>query len=389
MLPPVFSADAALWRSISPHSIPELARIGKGFSGLSRLTELARGLRLPLQRIQRLLSMSLVQAITAPPQITAALQQASAKTGADFSYLLKTAMRESSLNCHAKSATSSACGLFQFTEQTWLGTMKQSGAELGLGEYADAITQDSNGRYRVTDPADRQEILALRNDAGVSALMAGALTNASRDRLEGNLGREVNGGELYIAHFLGAGGASKLISSTEETPNVPADELFPSAAAANRSIFYARDGSPRSVSEVYNNLVAKHRNTTGEANATVASSSSRPTVPLSRPSDLQNFSRAISLNNTRPDMAQTEAAISAYSAPATGRTGSTIHNLGGRAPLTLTPGVIEILASLSVPDTSNDNDLDAALERRSERDEEAERQQTARLMLPRGGRALG
>ena len=108
--------------------------------------------------------MSLVQAITAPQQITAALQSASEKTGTDFSYLLKTAMRESSLNCNAKSATSSACGLFQFTEQTWLGTMKQDGGDLGLGKYADAISQDANGRYTVTDPAARREILALRND---------------------------------------------------------------------------------------------------------------------------------------------------------------------------------------------------------------------------------
>lgn len=43
--------------------------------------------------------MSLVQAVSAQPQIAAALQNASAQTGADFSYLLNTAMRESSLNC--------------------------------------------------------------------------------------------------------------------------------------------------------------------------------------------------------------------------------------------------------------------------------------------------
>lgn len=136
--------------------------------------------------------MSLVQAVSAQPQIAAALQNASAQTGADFSYLLNTAMRESSLNCSAKSNTSSACGLFQFTQQTWLGTMKQSGASLGLGQYASAITQDASGRYTVADPAVRKEILVLRNDPQVLALMAGAYTAASKDRLESSFGRSVS-----------------------------------------------------------------------------------------------------------------------------------------------------------------------------------------------------
>src|SRR5690606_42125221 len=92
---------------------------------------MARGLRL-FGQAAKVLPMSLVQAashiLSAQPQIAAALQQASTRTGADFNYLLKTAMRESSLDCSAKSATSTACGLFQFTQQTWLGTMKQDGA---------------------------------------------------------------------------------------------------------------------------------------------------------------------------------------------------------------------------------------------------------------------
>ena len=48
-------------------------------------------------------------------------------------------------------ATSSARGLFQFIEQTWLATMKQSGSALGYGHYAAAITQTATGRYEVTD----------------------------------------------------------------------------------------------------------------------------------------------------------------------------------------------------------------------------------------------
>jgi len=329
--------------------------------------------------------MSLVQAITAPPQITAALQQASAKTGTDFSYLLKTAMRESSLNCDAKSNTSSACGLFQFTEQSWLGTMKQDGGDLGLGKYADQISQDSNGRYVVTDPAARQEILALRNDPKVSALMAGAYTSDSQSRLESKLGRSVTGGELYIAHFLGAGGASKLISNAQEAPNTPADELFPAAAAANRSIFYDRNGSPRSVAQVYNNLVAKHGNMpVGEGATQTASSGLKPRGAASRIARAQNFSAAIS-------------SYGAPSAPVTPYFASSSGGLGGRSALTLTPGIVEILSSLDVPETSHNNDLQAAQDKRDERQAQLEKQDVAQsdevrtspLMLPRHGLALG
>jgi len=199
--------------------------------------------------------MSLIEALSAKPHIAAAIQNASERTGADFDYLIKTAMKESSLNCSAKSATSTACGLFQFTQQTWLSMLKKNGEELGYGQYAQAISVDASGRARVADPAARQEILALRNDPHASALMAGAYAKESEERLENRLGRSVSSGELYIAHFLGAGGASKLISTAEETPNARADLLFPEAAAANKAIFYS-NGRARSVGEVYDKLAA-------------------------------------------------------------------------------------------------------------------------------------
>ena len=345
--------------------------------------------------------MSLVQAITAPSHITAALQQASAKTGTDFNYLLKTAMRESSLDCNAKSSTSSACGLFQFTEQSWLGTMKQDGGALGLGQYSDQITRDSRGRYVVTDPAARREILALRKDPEVSALMAGAYTNDSRERLEGRLGREVNGGELYIAHFLGAGGASKMISSAEETPNAPADELFPAAAAANRSIFYKRDGSPRSVNEVYDNLVAKHRNTVKPAASTEVAQW-HPTNkgisvarPMTQAMNFQNFSAAVSGAGNEASSGGLQAELSAYgsSYSEARSSGLSSSNIGILSPLSLSAGVVEVLASLDAPDMAKGDDLRSLSknekETREEQSERAQSRREARLILPSRGHALG
>ncbi|WP_237153745.1 lytic transglycosylase domain-containing protein [Oryzibacter oryziterrae] len=192
-------------------------------------------------------------------RIQQAFDAASDSTGTSFQYLLDTAQRESALNTEAKASTSSATGLFQFVEGTWLETMKQSGPELGLSQYSDQITQDSRGRYFVADPKARDAILSLRNDPEVASLMAGAYTRKNAEFLQGKLGREATSGELYIAHFLGAQGAAQLINSAASSPNQSASELFPKQANANRAIFYDK-GQPRSVSEVYANLVAKHGN---------------------------------------------------------------------------------------------------------------------------------
>ncbi|MFT3808299.1 MAG: transglycosylase SLT domain-containing protein [Micropepsaceae bacterium] len=188
-----------------------------------------------------------------------AIERASARTGVDFDYLMKTAARESSLNPDAKAGTSSAAGLFQFIDQTWLGMIKEHGAEHGLSQYADQITQTRGGRYVVADRQICREILALRYDPEISATMAGEFTQDSADALRGSLGREPTGGELYAAHFLGAGGALDLIKAAKAGEGSAAS-IFPDAARANRSIFYAKGGGARSASDVLAVLDAKHRN---------------------------------------------------------------------------------------------------------------------------------
>jgi hypothetical protein len=191
--------------------------------------------------------------------VTGAIRQASAATGTSFNYLLATAQVESGLNPLAGAATSSARGLFQFIEQTWLGTIKQSGAQLGYGHYADAISKTSSGHYQVSDPAMRAEILKLRNDPTANAVMAGAFTKANADYLATKLGRQPSEGELYIAHFLGAGGAARLISLAAADPNAKASDYFPHAASANSSIFYDRaTGHARSLAQVRDVLTARY-----------------------------------------------------------------------------------------------------------------------------------
>ena len=93
---------------------------------------------------------------SASSAVTGAIQQASQATGTSFNYLLATAQVESGLNPQAGASTSSARGLFQFIETTWLATIKQAGAALGFGRYADAITQTASGNYEVPDPTMRR-----------------------------------------------------------------------------------------------------------------------------------------------------------------------------------------------------------------------------------------
>ena len=191
--------------------------------------------------------------------VTGAIRQASQATGTSFSYLLATAQVESGLNPHAGASTSSARGLFQFVEQTWLGTLKQSGPALGYGRYADAITRTGSGHYEVQDPVLRSEILKLRNDPAANAVMAGAFTKANATYLAQKLGREPSEGELYIAHFLGAGGAARLISQAASDPNATAATAFGNAAAANPSIFYdRRTGAARTLAQVRDVLTARY-----------------------------------------------------------------------------------------------------------------------------------
>ncbi|MBN8981014.1 MAG: lytic transglycosylase domain-containing protein [Rhizobiales bacterium] len=195
---------------------------------------------------------------SARAKIASSIRNAASATGASFEYLVSTAKMESNFNTSAKASTSSARGLFQFIDQTWLGTVKEAGAKLGFGNYADSITKTADGRYTVSDSAKRDEILKLRDDPVASAAMAGVLTQSNSFKLTGALGRRPTDGELYIAHFMGAGAASKLISNAEDNPNKSGPALFPTAAAANRSIFYNRDGSPRTISQVYSVLTSRY-----------------------------------------------------------------------------------------------------------------------------------
>jgi transglycosylase-like protein with SLT domain len=185
--------------------------------------------------------------------VESAIQRASEATGVDFTFLLGTAKRESGYNPRAKAGTSSAAGLFQFVEQTWLSTLKQHGAKYGYARYASLIQKGDGGRFYVTGAEARRAVMDLRLDPHAASLMAGELASDHASYLRGRVGRDPTAGELYAAHFLGPQGSARLIEAYQSNPRGTAASLFPAAAAANRNIFY-RDGRATTVAELYANL---------------------------------------------------------------------------------------------------------------------------------------
>jgi hypothetical protein len=176
------------------------------------------------------------------PQIHSALSEPAKRGKAGFDELLAIANRESALKPNAQSKNSSASGLFQFTEQTWLDLVRSHGAKYGIGDLAKSIAKDkATGRNEVPSQDDRAAILALRRDPKMAAAMAGELTERNRASLQRVLGREPTYQEVYAAHFLGARGAIRLIKAAEESPDTPSNKLLPAAANANRAVFHDRE----------------------------------------------------------------------------------------------------------------------------------------------------
>jgi hypothetical protein len=259
--------------------------------------------------------------------------EAARATGADFDFLVRTAARESNFDAGARARTSSAAGMFQFIEQTWLAMMARYGDQHGYGDMAAAVRENAAGRYVVDDPAMRERVLEMRYDPQAASVMAGELASENASFLRAAIGREPSSGELYAAHFLGARGAARLINTAAQNPEARADRMFPAAASANRSIFYA-SGQPRTVSEVLGNLTRQGSGAQApEAMPLSRIAASARTEPAERPEGLR-LASADESRERRP------AGMSGYAA-------------GGRTSAVLAPGVVEILASLHAPERAS------------------------------------
>lgn len=276
----------------------------------------------------------MINLFTVPPQqapsadgssaVVSAIKAGSGASGADFDYLLKTAGRESALDPRAKADTSSASGLFQFIDQTWLRMVKQYGASVGLNAEARSIYEDRPGHFEIADREQRAAILNLRHDPKLASALAGFLTRENAHELSTSLGRKVSMEELYIAHVLGASGASDLIKLSASDPDRPASPLFAEAARANPALFFDRSkGQSKTLADVRNSLADAYRNASTDFAAFAEIDDDSVDVPVEIKADqtkslyslFQNRSDVIPLNPYVRDLWQSSDATSAPQQP--------------------------------------------------------------------------
>ena len=200
-----------------------------------------------------------IQGQTGPlmQRIIGAIKTASKETGVDFSYLMNKAAQESGFKADAKAKTSSATGLYQFTEQTWLSMVRQYGDKHGVGVLAEKIAVRADGSSTVQDSALRRQILNLRKNPEVSAAMAAELAQENKNYLQTHIGGTIGNTELYLAHFLGPHGAAQFIQAARNNPEAKAAALLPDAAGANKSVFFNAEGKQLSVAQIYDRFAAK------------------------------------------------------------------------------------------------------------------------------------
>ena len=181
------------------------------------------------------------------------IEKASEATKVSANYLLALAQQESGCRSDARASTSTAYGMFQFIESTWLIAIHKHGAKYGERRLAEAVGVDAGGRPVLRRPALREEILAKRGDAQLAAYLAAELALENAAHIRRHRHAQLTATDLYMAHFLGAHGASEFLKELDRRPNRHAHELLPRAASANPSVFFERGNRarPRTVAGVY------------------------------------------------------------------------------------------------------------------------------------------
>lgn len=194
-----------------------------------------------------------------PEEAGWAIRHAAQRLGVDTRYMVAVAARESRFDPAARAPRTSAVGLYQFTEETWLRVVKLFGPRHGLASYAAEIATDEDGNVSMPPGARRRRLMQLRADAELSALMAAELALDNQRRLERLLGCPVTPAETYIAHFLGVAQAARLIGAAHETPHRAAARLLPAAAEANPALFAGPSGEAISAASVVGAVEAYFR----------------------------------------------------------------------------------------------------------------------------------
>ena len=167
----------------------------------------------------------------------------------DPTLLMAIADKESSLRATARASTSSATGLFQFIDKTWLQAVRMFGAQHGLAREA-ALIEGPDDKPTIADEDERARILALRERPYLAAVMAAEMLKRDGGRVAENVGRPLSAGETYLIHFLGTRDAGLFLSQLTEAPKGSAAAMLPKPAKANKPIF-DEGGKAKAVADVH------------------------------------------------------------------------------------------------------------------------------------------
>lgn len=243
-LPIPIDEDAIADDSVDSHAIDDALQDMRAHEGAERQPE-----RDPNEILQ-------FGAMRVPRWVVETILHAADVTGVDPVYMMALADKESSFALGVKARTSSAEGLFQFVSRTWLEMVRDFGPKYGLQAEAAAV-ETIGGQIGIADDDTRERVLGLRRDPYLSALMAAEMLKRDRAQIEKRIGRELTRSEFYIAHFLGADSAGRFMELLDGKPRQSAPKIFPAAAKANKTLFFARSGRKTrhlSVAEVYDKI---------------------------------------------------------------------------------------------------------------------------------------
>lgn len=188
-----------------------------------------------------------------------ALRKVADKHNVDYATIYALAGAESSFRHGVTASTSSAAGLMQHTDKTWNYLTKEVFPELG---------------YTSKDRLNPEK----------SATVAVLYLSRIKNHLANALGRMPSLGELYTGYFLGPTGAAKFLLALQKDPDQIGARLFPSAAKANKNLFYD-GGKPVSLLETYNRINKKITRyyVAGKQNETTLAAAQEPTQVSATP----------------------------------------------------------------------------------------------------------
>lgn len=197
--------------------------------------------------------------------ITRALYRAHLKTGVDFRLLVLKAIIESDYGRFNVAANSSARGVFQYIEPTWLVLMHRYGKKAGYGHYADAITYSKKTKMASLSGTARYlrgEILALRHNPEAAAIIKAFQILEETDVIRGyKRGKSVTATDHYIAHMLGLYVMKDFYGLIERRSVIAPAKLSTNvhmreAAITNKGFFF-KGKTPLSAMQSYKRFEAK------------------------------------------------------------------------------------------------------------------------------------